>query len=1009
MLKVHQGQQRCLVVEEGMLWGLVSYYIITIQTAPSSSSPMDSGSSNGQGDVASVGKYSALRAAAAARQRQRNNAVVIGSSGSSTSNANGSSNAGAGRNGDGTSSRPAAAYESDRPRLQLQNQQSRQSAELIVGGNSSIAGRDRNYSKSSRPAVLPPPAVSLPPKSLSRRQQQQQLVPNSSNDEGFDNNNNSNNLATSPSFSYEEVGTSPRNYIVGGDNNYLSSPKRSNNNNNDDIRYHVGTAGTTTPKTPLSIMRSVMSNIHKDRNEINGVLLETTTAAGSAAVGKERGRGDRVSRGGGEGQRLRGRSNNQDRLPADSYSNNNNNDDDDDENANDDDYYFENNDLYQERCCDGTDPTQGAASSSYTSPNCIPYGSEIVLRFRNPHILTSISVHPQPSTPPPLSSMDEGVVGGWWNNSRITTNERTCFVANESHSYLGGSIDRMGYNRFIIVKSSVNNSAVSSSDDGNNNVNSSVDGSRSSSDNVLCYGDKITLRSCALRRVLGVQQQKRESTVIMEGQVGDEGDGGQQQQLLLEVGCFRREGRFPTANTWTVIRGGCNANVVRLGMSSALPSSSGASAAVGIPVHSGDPIALLNDWTGGLLSLGDECQQQYLSSAILEDSNYPRRTYEYDSVVIPGWSLNIITSSYQLNPDGTASTHDDRPLIECLHRHDQSCPRKTETFQIFMANIPHCPNWVYPTCERRYDRIYLNGSYLSHFDRHGDGMSNEEGKLVMEMFPECNDVEHQGRQQQQQEKRKRVTARNVSSSNIADLSVDMQEKVLLDEILGAMMGHEGRFVNYRMPVNNYDEVLDDMEMEHDMSPLPPKQPQFVLAPSVILGGSIDASIESILSELLPLCTDYVYVNQYVQTCLNQYEFGVIVRTLCEAMNEFLKEYLSFVTNLDYLSREVENLPSSMGTGAAGGTTTHPMSKQWLTVSRVYVESRPAIRTMSILSRVVSNVRGKKGGELLNALHRLMSLNYSGDEKGRALIQHFLTKCAVPYAKMLQTVSCINWQ
>ena len=942
---------------------------------------MDSGSSNGQGDAASVGKYSALRAAAAARQRQRNNAVVIGSSGSSTSDA------GAMRNGDGTSSR---------------------FADTIVGGNSSIAGRDRNYLKSSQPAVLPP-AVSLPPKSLSRqKQQQQQLVPNSSNDEGFDDNNNSNNLATSPSFSYEEVGTSPRNYnIVGGDN-HPSSPKRGNNNNNDDIHYHVGTAGTTTPKTPLSIMRSVMSNIHKDRDEINGVLLETTTASGSAAVGKERGRGDKVS-GGGEGRRLRGRSNNQDRLPADSYSNNNDDDDDDDdENANDDNDYFENNDLYQERCRDGTNPTQEAASSSYTSPNCIPYGSEIVLRFRNPHILTSISVHPQPSTPPPLSSMDEGGVGGW-NNSRITTNERTCFVANESHAYLGGSIDRMGYNRFIIVKSSVNNSAVSSSDDGNNNVNSSVDGSSSSSDNVLCYGDKITLRSCALRRVLGVQQQKRESIVIMEGQVGDEGDGGQQQQLLLEVGCFRREGRFPTANTWTVIRGGCNANVVRLGMSSALPSSSGASATVRIPVHSGDPIALLNDWTGGLLSLGDECQQQYLSSAILEDINYPRSTYEYDSVMIPGWSLNIITSSYQLNPDGAASTHDDRPLIECLHRHDQSRPRKTETFQIFMANIPHCPNWAYPTCERRYDRIYLNGSYLSHLDRHGDGMSNEEGKLVMEMFPQCNDVEHQGRQQQQQGERKRVTARNVSSSNIADLSVDMQEKVLLDEILGAMMGHEGRFVNYRMPVNNYDEVEDDMEMEHDMSPLPPKQPQFVLAPSVILGGSIDASIESILSELLPLCTDYVYVNQYVQTCLNQYEFGVIARTLCEAMNEFLKEYLSFVTNLDYLSREVENLPSSMGTGAAGGTTTHPMSKQWLTVSRVYVESRPAIRTMSILSRVVSNVRDKKGGELLNALRRLMSLNYSGDEKGRALIQHFLTKCAVPYAKMLQTVSCINWQ
>jgi hypothetical protein len=841
------------------------------------------------------------------------------------------------------------------------------------------------------------------------------------------------------------VGTSPRNYnIVGGSNNSndvdtsidrivrvagrdnnsnvttmtstLSSPKRSNNNNSndDDIHYNYTAmaAGTTTPKTPLTMMRRVMSNIHKDRNEINGALiLETTTAAGAAAaaVGKERGR-DKESRGGGERQqRRRGRSNNQDnRQTHDTVSYYSNNDDDENENANDDNDYFENYVLYQQRCCDGTtNPT----SSSYTSPNCIPYGSEIVLRFRNPHVLTSISVHPPPTTPPhPLSSMDEG--GGGISSNRITTIERTCFVANESHAFLGGSIDRMGYNRFIIVKSAINNVVSSSSDDANN-VNSSivdVDGSSSSSDRVLCYGDKITLRSCALRRVLGVQHQKRESTEIMQGRDdGDDGDG-RQQQVLLEVGCFRREGRFPTANTWTVIRGGCNANVVRLGTSSALPSSTGASSATvrRIPVHSGDPIALLNDWTGGLLSLGVECQQQqqqYLSSAMFENSYPPHSTDEYDSVMIPGWSLNVITSSYQLNPDGGASTHDDRPLLECLHQHDQCRPRKTETFQILIANIPHCPNWVYPTCERRYDRIYLNGSYLTQADRHGDGMGNEEGTLVMEMFPECNNVEHQGRQQQQGERR-RMTTRNSSSSNLAELSVNMQEKVLLDEILGAMMGHEGRFVHYRMPDNNYDEEEDDMEMDHDMSPpLPPKQPQFVLASSVILGGSIDASIESIISELLPLCTDYVYVNQYVQSCLNQYEFGVIARTLCEAMNEFLKEYLSLVTNLDYLSREVEHLPSSMGTVAADGTTTNPTSKQWLTVSMVYVEARSAIRTMSILSRIVSTVRGKKGGELLNALHRLMSLNYSGDEKGHALIQHFLTKCAVPYAKMLQTVSC----
>ena len=129
------------------------------------------------------------------------------------------------------------------------------------------------------------------------------------------------------------------------------------------------------------------------------------------------------------------------------------------------------------------------------------------------------------------------------------------------------------------------------------------------------------------------------------------------------------------------------------------------------------------------------------------------------------------------------------------------------------------------------------------------------------------------------------------------------------------------------------------------------------------------------------------MNEYVQTGLNCYECGVIARTLCEAINDLLEEFLAFVANLDYLSREV---------------------KPPLTLSMVCVEARPATRTMAILSRVVSAVWGKKGGDLLNALHRLMTLNYSGDERGNELLQHFLTKCGAPYAKMLQTVSSVPW-
>ena len=64
----------------------------------------------------------------------------------------------------------------------------------------------------------------------------------------------------------------------------------------------------------------------------------------------------------------------------------------------------------------------------------------------------------------------------------------------------------------------------------------------------------------------------------------------------------------------------------------------------------------------------------------------------------------------------------------------------------------------------------------------------------------------------------------------------------------------------------------------------------------------------------------MYVNQYVQTSLAQYECGVVARTLCEGMNELLVEYLGFVSNLDYLAREGEPLLSS--SDAKGGRGRH---------------------------------------------------------------------------------------
>jgi len=185
-----------------------------------------------------------------------------------------------------------------------------------------------------------------------------------------------------------------------------------------------------------------------------------------------------------------------------------------------------------------------------------------------------------------------------------------------------------------------------------------------------------------------------------------------------------------------------------------------------------------------------------------------------------------------------------------------------------------------------------------------------------------------------------------------------------------------------------DDDNDDDDDEHPIT----HAPRFGFASQSVLGGKIDSSLENIVTLILPLCTNYARVNQYVQTCLNRPECGVVARCLCEAMNELLEEYLALVSKLDYLAREGEPFFDHDGSG----------SRKQLTISMVQVHARPSIRTMSILAQVVSVVGGKKGGELLNSLRGLLSLNYSGDVKGGELLQHLLSRCAAPYANMLQT-------
>ncbi|KAL7486248.1 hypothetical protein ACHAW6_011848 [Cyclotella cf. meneghiniana] len=607
-----------------------------------------------------------------------------------------------------------------------------------------------------------------------------------------------------------------------------------------DIRNDNGSSNHSLdeePNTPLTQMRSIRMSISRDRSEMDGVRRRPLFEDGASSAQN----GVQIDT-------------QNDKHTIDNVENNGDHDEYDQEDINDSFHRREFN------------------------SSCLRYGSEIILRFRSPTALTSLSVQP-------LSS-----------NERTTVAERVCLIANETHGQFGRE-----ENRFVVMGGSHSDEDASTS--------------------YVCYGDVITLRSSVLNRVLGVQKME-----VMNG----DGEGS---SVTLKVGCFRPYGRFPQSDQWIVFRGGTNAGLVQLGRD--LPHEDQGR----IPVYSGDPIVLRNDLEGGLLSLGNVMDNPTKFSSGPD---------------IAGWSLNLITSSYQMH-EGTASTEGDVELIEFLHRHNQCRPGKKETFQIFMANVPPCPDWLYPTDEGN-DRCFLDGSYLTHLNRYS--LSPE---LENEMW---SDASFHPRLE-----------RDDSPKRLAALSADIQETILLEEVIGAMMGLEGQFIRYHPGEFDSSRAEDgDYQIQQG----------FVFAPLSFTGGKIDTSLEEIVSMILPLCTNYVCVNNYVLSCLCNYECGIIARALAEAMDNLLQEYLAFVSNLDYELRE------PCGTGKP------------LSMTMVHVRAQQASRTMSILYHVVYTVQGKKGGDLLNALQRLAKFNYSGDGKCNAILSHLMNVCAVQYTRMLKS-------
>lgn len=190
---------------------------------------------------------------------------------------------------------------------------------------------------------------------------------------------------------------------------------------------------------------------------------------------------------------------------------------------------------------------------------------------------------------------------------------------------------------------------------------------------------------------------------------------------------------------------------------------------------------------------------------------------------------------------------------------------------------------------------------------------------------------------------------NSNGNDLEGCDVHIQDSVLVEEVLGALLGLEGNFVKY---VNH----------------------EFILNCK-----ALNSNVECLVKKMLPTATQYVMINSFVSTRLVEFEHGRVSHALCGGIDSLLQEYMGFVTQLDDCFR---------------GT------KESVSLSGLWGDLQSCVKTLLILTAVVEVSRSLKGGALLNALEALRQ-EYLGDDNAKVLFQVLLDKASLPYMEMLR--------
>jgi gamma-tubulin complex component 2 len=230
---------------------------------------------------------------------------------------------------------------------------------------------------------------------------------------------------------------------------------------------------------------------------------------------------------------------------------------------------------------------------------------------------------------------------------------------------------------------------------------------------------------------------------------------------------------------------------------------------------------------------------------------------------------------------------------------------------------------------------------------------------------------------------------------LAQLSLDAQEKAVIEDLLFVFMGFEGQYIRFHEAYNPHEEK------------------DRLLGPQFRLLSGLDPSLKDLAKAMLRTATHYIAVETCVEV-LSRDEYGAVNHALCASMRRLLKDYLTLIGQL-----ETQSLTND-------AFTLHVLNLHMKQTShmlfQLYTTGIELLKANGILEddkddetdddtndfeNILESLREGgatvkkmcKGGSVLGLITRRLA-SMSGDPAARDLLTTLLREASRPYMAML---------